>query len=228
MSGLLATLLVGLFIAQPDDVYVCNPFSTPQQGWIRLSASEGLKVDSPPLACVRIPFAPRPAPKGKAIAGLLLARRNVSGMLEILVEPPRRAYVLDVNRNGRPDFAGDRWLFDADGDGLAETIVAMTDSNGDGRADQIAFYLSGEYDLGVRAKLRADARSKSAPAETGPKRRLSMAEAASTQWNPGTRPASGSTRTATEPGVRAVSSKAATCRATGSCSIANTRFGTGA
>lgn len=112
-----------------------------------------------------------------APAGLWLAWLAQPGRFELAAAPPRRAWVVDRNRNGRPDFAGDRWLF-----GRQEqvaTIVEMSDADGDGRAEQIAFYLSGEFWLGQRAKAAADRGAN--PAKHG----FALTQAFDPRWSPG-------------------------------------------
>lgn len=121
---MLVALIAALTVGVPADEFLCNPQS-----------KAVAKV--PALATVRVGADAQPA------AGLFLVRSKGEGLYEIAVPAPHRAYVVDLNRNGRPDFAGDRWVFDARGDGLAETIVenmqdaphGVYDLDGDGLRD---------------------------------------------------------------------------------------------
>ena len=77
----------------------------------------------------------------KPLSGLYFARSRTAHTFELLGEPLLRGYVVDLNGNGRPDFAGDRWIF-ADASGDVQCMVQFRDTNDDGKAEQIDFYLT--------------------------------------------------------------------------------------
>jgi hypothetical protein len=164
-TALLSALILTLSVAAASEpsAFLCNPQSKP------VAIAGGKSI--PALATL-------PAADGiDASDGLWFVRRLKPGRFEARVPAPRRAYVVDRNRNGRPDFAGDRWVFGDEKQ--AATIVEMSDANADGRAEQIAFYLSGPFWLGERAKRAA---------ERGPKptsHPFPLVQALDPRWSPG-------------------------------------------
>lgn len=131
-------------IATAETRFICNPFSTTQKGWVELPGAGGaaVRVDLPPLGIASIEKPLGTLPKvAKPLSGLYIAQRKDSGVFEVAAEPPLRGYVVDLNGNQKPDFAGDRWVF-ADGNGDVQCIVQFHDTNGNGRAQRIDFYLT--------------------------------------------------------------------------------------
>jgi hypothetical protein len=140
-------LLAVSFLSSPaaaETLFVCNPFSTARAGWAQIPAAggAGVRIEIRPLETRLLAQRAGLLPAGvQPLPGLYFARPRDSRSFELLGEPPLRGYVVDLNGNGRPDFFGDRWVF-ADARGDVQCIVEFHDTNGDGKAEQIDFYLT--------------------------------------------------------------------------------------
>jgi len=141
-----------------EGLFVCNPFSSAKQGPVRLSddSDQSVTVRLAPLATVRVDAAAKPLGGASPLENVYLVTSPRDGVCEIKLAGNDRGWVVDRNENGRPDFAGDRWVFDALGDGKAESVVEMNDENGDGTAETVSFYIGGSYRLSDKAKRAAE------------------------------------------------------------------------
>lgn len=147
--------VTGLYAAAPcQKIFVCNPFSEARKGPVLLPPENQVVVDAAiqplDIQAFDLRSARQIVRAEKTLEGLFVVGAPSDGLCRILLSGDDCGWVVDRNGNGKPDFAGDRWAFDCRGDQTVETVIEMTDSDRDGKAERFRFFLAGENWFGLR------------------------------------------------------------------------------